>query len=73
MRNHFLRRINKFNLLEIFVKKNFFNCVEKALGFNVFNINNPNCEQILVEAINNDENLGKLLIKSLIKPSYSLF
>ena len=71
MRNHFLRRINKFNLLEIFVKKNFFNCVEKALGFNVFNINNPNCEQILVEAINNDVNLGKLLIKSLIKPPYS--
>jgi len=71
MRNHFIRRINKFNLLEIFVKNNFFSCVEKVLEFNIFNIKNPKCENILIEAINKDENLGKLLIKSLIKPPYS--
>jgi len=80
MKNHYLRIINKYNLIEIFVKLNDYDSIKNVLNFKNFNSMNLKFEEILIEAIkenetfdpfSNEENVVTLLIKSSMKSPYS--
>ncbi|OUM60941.1 hypothetical protein PIROE2DRAFT_13193 [Piromyces sp. E2] len=65
-----LKRIIKYNLLEVAVKSNCYNFVKKVLCFDTFNNKCMNYESIFQEAIaNSDIEISKLLITSFIKDS----